>query len=327
MVSPDNLPQQPDRPQPPGPHQQGAPDAGAPGAQQGAQGPTGPHPGQFGRQGHPGQPGPQGHPGQQGEHAAHGGPSAPGAPGQYGPAGGPSGPGAPGQYGPPPGAPGYGGPPGGPPYGGPPQQGGARRRSGGGALWWVLGAAAVVLVLVVAGGGAVVYMSMSGPPGPPPGADSGSVEPGDIEGVRTFDNLDPTHTEEPVEYPVHPPVGGPHSPIWLDCGVYTQPVPDENAVHSLEHGAVWITYNSGSVSATDLATLEGLYRDGDYLVVSPMDDLPGRIVASAWGKQLVLDSADDPRLTEFLNTYVQGPQTLEPGAPCSGGTGITGEPV
>ncbi|MFC3522671.1 DUF3105 domain-containing protein [Streptomonospora nanhaiensis] len=315
MVSPDNLPQQPDRPGPPGPHRPGVPDTGGPGAQQGAQGPTGPHAGRFGQPGQAAQPG---RPGGPGEHAAHG------APGQYGPAGGP---GAPGQYGPPPGAPGYGGPPGGPPYGNPPPPAGTRRRSGGGALWWIIGAAAVVLVLLVAGGGAVAYMSMSGPPTASGGGDSGRTEPGDIEGVRTFDNLDPTHTEEPEEYPVHPPVGGPHSPIWLDCGVYTQPVPDENAVHSLEHGAVWITYNSGSVSATDLATLEGLYRDGDYLVVSPMDDLPGRIVASAWGKQLVLDSADDPRLTEFLNTYVQGPQTLEPGAPCSGGTGITGEPV
>ncbi|MPZ29305.1 MAG: DUF3105 domain-containing protein, partial [Micromonosporaceae bacterium] len=48
------------------------------------------------------------------------------------------------------------------------------------------------------------------------------------------------------------------------------------------------------------------------------------VVASAWGKQLPLDSADDPRLKEFVRTFAQGPQTPEPGAPCTGGAG---EPV
>jgi hypothetical protein len=43
---------------------------------------------------------------------------------------------------------------------------------------------------------------------------------------------------------VTPPAGGPHNPIWQNCGYYDDPVRDENAVHSLEHGAVWITYQS-----------------------------------------------------------------------------------
>jgi hypothetical protein len=39
-----------------------------------------------------------------------------------------------------------------------------------------------------------------------------------------------------------PPAGGPHNPSWQNCGFYDELVRDENAVHSLEHGAVWITY-------------------------------------------------------------------------------------
>jgi hypothetical protein len=42
------------------------------------------------------------------------------------------------------------------------------------------------------------------------------------------------------------------------------------------------------------------------------------VVASAWGKQLRLKSVDDPKLQEFIRAYRKGPQTPEPGAPCTG---------
>lgn len=62
-----------------------------------------------------------------------------------------------------------------------------------------------------------------------------------------------------------------------------------------------------------------------YLLVSPRQDLPTPVVASAWGKQLTLAAADDPGLTAFIDTFENGPQTTEPGSPCSGGLDITAE--
>ena len=57
-----------------------------------------------------------------------------------------------------------------------------------------------------------------------------------------------------------------------------------------------------------------------YVLLSPFDGLPEQpIVASAWGLQLPLETADDPRLEQFLVKYQQGEQTPEPGAPCTGG--------
>jgi Protein of unknown function (DUF3105) len=44
-------------------------------------------------------------------------------------------------------------------------------------------------------------------------------------------------------------------------------------------------------------------------------------VATAWGKQLSLESAEDSNLERFVNAYTQGPQTPEPGATCTGGVG------
>jgi hypothetical protein len=145
----------------------------------------------------------------------------------------------------------------------------------------------------------------------------------DIPGVERFANLSREHVQGPVAYPQVPPAGGPHNPIWMNCGVYDQPVPNEMAVHSMEHGAVWITY-APDLSDDQLQTLRGLARGQSYVLVTPWGGdppLPAPIVASAWGLQLQVDNASDLRLGEFVRRYANGPQTPEPGAPCSGGFG------
>ncbi|MDH2388663.1 DUF3105 domain-containing protein [Streptomyces sp. HNM0663] len=132
--------------------------------------------------------------------------------------------------------------------------------------------------------------------------------------------LDRNHVETPVDYPMKPPVGGDHSPVWMNCDgdVYREPVPAENAVHSLEHGAVWVTYG-GKASDADVATLAAKVKKTPYSLMSPVPDQTGAITLSAWGKQLTVDGADDPRVDRFFTKYVQGPQTPERGAVCTGG--------
>ncbi len=142
-----------------------------------------------------------------------------------------------------------------------------------------------------------------------------------IAGVETFSGLARTHASSPVTYPQIPPVGGPHSPVLQNCGYYGAPIANENAVHSLEHGAVRITYRP-DLPADQLAALRKLTAGQTYVLVSPYPDLPAPVVASAWGVQLKLDTVNDPRLSQFLKVYRQGPQTQEPGAPCAGGTGV-----
>ncbi len=143
---------------------------------------------------------------------------------------------------------------------------------------------------------------------------------GPIEGVQSFTNLDRSHTSEPVNYAQNPPVGGPHDSVWQNCGVYTSPIEDEHAVHSLEHGVVWITYQP-DLPVDELEQLQALTRQSGFRLLSPYPDLPSPIVASAWGYQLKLNRADDPRLAEFIQAYEQNPRGPEPGAPCTGGTG------
>ena len=143
---------------------------------------------------------------------------------------------------------------------------------------------------------------------------------GAIEGVQTFPNLDRSHTTESVNYAQTPPVGGAHSAAWQNCGVYTTPIPNENAVHSLEHGVIWITYQP-DLAESELQKLQTLTRQSSHRLLSPYPELTSPIVASAWGYQLTLDSADDPRLADFIQKYEQNPFGPEPGAPCTGGVG------
>ena len=140
--------------------------------------------------------------------------------------------------------------------------------------------------------------------------------------VETYEIDDLSHTDEDVDYDPVPPVGGPHDAVWQNCGFYDEPVRDENAAHSLEHGAVWITYDP-DLPEDEVEILEELADDHVYVLVSPYPDLPAPVVASAWGVQLLLDGTDDPRLEAFVDFYEAGPQTPEPGAPCTGGTSAT----
>ncbi len=139
-----------------------------------------------------------------------------------------------------------------------------------------------------------------------------------IDGVQTYSNLSRNHVNTPVSYPQTPPVGGDHNPVWLNCmgTVYDKPVQNENAVHSMEHGAVWVTYN-GKATPDDISTLSAKVKGTPYSLMSPYPDEKGTVTLTAWGTQLVVDSAKDPRVEKFFTKYVQGPQTQEPGASCS----------
>ena len=125
------------------------------------------------------------------------------------------------------------------------------------------------------------------------------------------------HVTGPVTYAVTPPVGGPHNPVWMNAGVYTKPVPPERAVHNLEHGAVWITYRP-DLPASQVAQLVDLFkkqsmipepsdggRSNRFVDLSPWssNSLPAPIVISSWGYQLRVQSATDPRLQQFIDTF------------------------
>ena len=92
-----------------------------------------------------------------------------------------------------------------------------------------------------------------------------------IDGIQTFSGLSRNHVQNAVAYPQRPGVGGDHAAVWTNCGIYTDPVNEQRAVHSLEHGAVWITYSPG-LPAAEITRLTALAKDKPYVLLRPKND-------------------------------------------------------
>jgi hypothetical protein len=177
----------------------------------------------------------------------------------------------------------------------------------------------VVAAVVLAAG---CSSSVGGAGQPAATGSSGAATSGGVPvwpaGVAHKDITDRNHTDAPVSYADSPPMGGNHSPVWADCTgtVYTRPVANENAVHSLEHGAVWVTYRPG-LAAAGVAALQALVQGRDYTLMSPYPSLDRSVSVQSWGYQLKTDDPADPRIKRFVTTYRQNPKTTpEPGGSC-----------
>ncbi|CAN5566295.1 hypothetical protein BH24ACT22_BH24ACT22_10330 [soil metagenome] len=121
------------------------------------------------------------------------------------------------------------------------------------------------------------------------------------EGVKTYPANGNKLVNGKIEYDRDPPTNGKHSPIWQNCGFYSEPVDKKTTVHSLDHGVVWISYRPDL--PTDQIEQLSPYGDEKYVIVSPYPGLPAPVVATAWRNQIYLDGADDPRLREFVDEF------------------------
>jgi hypothetical protein len=134
------------------------------------------------------------------------------------------------------------------------------------------------------------------------------------------------HKDGTLQYSTTPPVGGAHNGVWQNCmgDVYTEPIANEHAVHSLEHGAVWVTYKQG-LAADQVAELQKKVEGKDYMLMSPIAGLDKNVSLQAWGYQLKVDDASDSRIDEFIKDLRLN-AAMEPGAACSSGN-TTSDPV
>ncbi|MCB9010001.1 MAG: DUF3105 domain-containing protein [Ardenticatenaceae bacterium] len=143
----------------------------------------------------------------------------------------------------------------------------------------------------------------------------------EVEGVTIVEAAVANQHDDELQIPFGgtPPMGGPHASVWQNCGIYVTPVEAQYAIHSMEHGAVWITYNP-DLPADEIVALEDLARGQGYMLLNPYPDQTSPIVLTVWDRQLQVDSVGDARIMEFIDQYsqVRGPES---GAACSGGVG------
>lgn len=177
--------------------------------------------------------------------------------------------------------------------------------------WGMIAATVAVLVFAAGAIGYAVYQ-----------ANSNAVpeSPEDINGIVVAQYAQGQgHVTTDETYKESPPIGGPHDGIWADCdgAIYDMQVRSENAVHALEHGAIWITYNP-DISDDDLAVLSQYVQDQPYIFMSPYAGLSSAISLQSWNHQLFVDSVDDSRINGFIQVLRQNPQYYpEVGASCT----------
>jgi hypothetical protein len=175
--------------------------------------------------------------------------------------------------------------------------------------WGAIAASVIVVLLAVAVIGYAVAQNKK---------KSDASNPAKIAGIvhKTFAAQD--HKNGVITYSEAPPFGGPHAPVWADCTgtVYPNQIASENAVHDLEHGAVWVTYKPG-LPADQLDALTKLVAGKPYTLLTPYAGLKTNVSLQAWGYQLFVDSATDKRVKQFIDVLRQNPlSTPEANARC-----------
>jgi hypothetical protein len=189
--------------------------------------------------------------------------------------------------------------------------------------WGPIAVIGVVILLAVGIIGGAVFYSWQG-------SRPWEQRAADISGIVNYRKSQPDlvkpaqHKAGVIAYTIKPPVAGEHNPQIQNCmgDIYDAPIANEHAVHSLEHGAVWLTYKLG-MPADQVATLADKIRNKPYTLMSPVEGLDANVSLQAWGYQLKVDKVDDPRIDDFIKTLSLN-ATVEPGVACSGGITATG---
>lgn len=135
-----------------------------------------------------------------------------------------------------------------------------------------------------------------------------------VAGVQEFKIVGRDHVNvgtAVTTYNSSPPTSGPHWPADAKNGVYENQLPDEQLVHNLEHGYVWISYKAGSeaspeagISESDKKKLtEIVTGDSWKMILEPREKNDARIVLAVWGRLLKMDSLDEGKIKEFISIY------------------------
>lgn len=157
--------------------------------------------------------------------------------------------------------------------------------------YWIAG------VVIVIGGGWLLITAV-GPKGP--------------DYSQTHPILGRNHIADgsTASYNSNPPTSGDHYANPASVRFYDQELPDEQLVHNLEHGHIWIAYKPGLPEAV-IKTLRKL--SGGNVVATPRSKNDTDIAAAAWGRldKFNLDNGafDPQRIKDFVSRYQnQGPE-------------------
>lgn len=118
----------------------------------------------------------------------------------------------------------------------------------------------------------------------------------------TFENLGSEHIKDGAEhkpYNSNPPTSGPHYFQPAEWGVYPNQLKDEQLVHNLEHGGIWISYKD--IDPETKAKLETIGKaNPGSVIVTPRPENDAKVVIASWTRLQKLDSFDETKILAFI---------------------------
>lgn len=143
----------------------------------------------------------------------------------------------------------------------------------------------------------------------------------DVEGTQYFDIVGRSHIASGTPgsgYNSNPPTSGNHWGSPAKAGIYDKQLPDEQLIHNLEHGYVWISYRPGNnnaeasagagqstgVSEDVINELKKIVEADNWKVILEPREKNDKVIAlAAWGRLLNLDNPDYDKVKDFIKTY------------------------
>ena len=103
-------------------------------------------------------------------------------------------------------------------------------------------------------------------------------------------------------YNSNPPTSGPHWVGVAGPGIKTEPVPDELILHSMEHGAAVVWYREGLEQSEVNKIREAFNNASGKKIMLARKDLDVPVALTSWGYLLKLESIDEVKIKEFIET-------------------------
>jgi len=120
---------------------------------------------------------------------------------------------------------------------------------------------------------------------------------------QLYENQGQVHIKPGKEHPPfnsNPPTSGWHWVNPASWGVHDNELVDEQAVHNLEHGGIWISYRD--ISDVTLGNLEKIAKaNSGSVILSPRDANDAKIVLASWLRLEQMEEYDEAKIIEFIS--------------------------
>ena len=158
----------------------------------------------------------------------------------------------------------------------------------------------IVGFLAIVGFG-VYLASQDGENNKQAGVDQSAPLQGEEVAGLTASHIDEGDSHE--AYNSNPPTSGAHLATAARWGVYQEALSDEQLVHNLEHGGIWISYKD--IDPETKANIERIGRSNPgSVIVTPRAQNDSKIAVASWKRLMKLDFYDEQKILDFIKANI-----------------------